>query len=98
MTKTLVAAPFRADHVGSLLRPDRIHQARKEFQEGALSPRELHDIETQEIKRIVDSSWEYFNRGRAMGEAEVHCRCIKRNLGIRRTEQSWVDRFMTHQR
>ena len=33
MTKTLVKAPFRADHVGSLLRPERIHKARKDFQE-----------------------------------------------------------------
>jgi 5-methyltetrahydropteroyltriglutamate--homocysteine methyltransferase len=58
MTKTLVAAPFRADHVGSLLRPERIHRARKEFQEGSLSSEELHSIETEEIKRIVDKQIE----------------------------------------
>jgi 5-methyltetrahydropteroyltriglutamate--homocysteine methyltransferase len=58
MTKTLVAAPFRADHVGSLLRSERVHQARKEFQEGSLSSQELHEIETEEIKRIVDKQIE----------------------------------------
>ena len=31
MTKTLVKAPFRADHVGSLLRPESLHKARKEL-------------------------------------------------------------------
>ncbi|WP_099353250.1 5-methyltetrahydropteroyltriglutamate--homocysteine S-methyltransferase [Fredinandcohnia onubensis] len=58
MTKTLVKAPFRADHVGSLLRPEVIHQARKDFQAGALSAQELHDIETVEIKKIVDKQIE----------------------------------------
>lgn len=58
MTKTAVKAPFRADHVGSLLRPERIHQARKNFQEGTVSKEELHQIETEEIKRIVDKQIE----------------------------------------
>ncbi|MFD1780608.1 5-methyltetrahydropteroyltriglutamate--homocysteine S-methyltransferase [Fredinandcohnia salidurans] len=58
MTKTLVKAPFRADHVGSLLRPEVIHQARKDFQTGAISAHELHDIETEEIKKIVDKQIE----------------------------------------
>ncbi|MBP2242131.1 methionine synthase II (cobalamin-independent) [Cytobacillus eiseniae] len=58
MTKTLVKAPFRADHVGSLLRPERIHQARKDFQAGILTAGELHEIETEEIKKIVDKQIE----------------------------------------
>ena len=58
MTKTLVKAPFRSDHVGSLLRPEVIHQARKDFQAGAISAQELHDIETEEIKKIVDKQIE----------------------------------------
>ncbi|PLR92653.1 5-methyltetrahydropteroyltriglutamate--homocysteine S-methyltransferase [Bacillus sp. T33-2] len=58
MTKTLVKAPFRADHVGSLLRPERIHKARKEFQEGHITPQQLHEIETEEIKKIVDKQIE----------------------------------------
>lgn len=58
MTKTLIKAPFKADHVGSLLRPERIHKARKDFKEGAISTSELRAIETEEIKRIVDKQIE----------------------------------------
>src|SRR5690606_26865832 len=58
MTKTLVKAPFRADHVGSLLRPERIHQARKDFQAGNITAQELHQIETEEITKIVDKQIE----------------------------------------
>lgn len=58
MTKTLVKAPFRADHVGSLLRPERIHQARKDFQKGNLTSQKLHEIETEEIIKIVDKQIE----------------------------------------
>ncbi|MBO1005997.1 5-methyltetrahydropteroyltriglutamate--homocysteine S-methyltransferase [Pseudogracilibacillus auburnensis] len=58
MTKTLIKAPFRADHVGSLLRPENLHQARKDFQEGNITAEQLYDIETEEIKRIVDKQIE----------------------------------------
>ncbi|MBD8069719.1 5-methyltetrahydropteroyltriglutamate--homocysteine S-methyltransferase [Bacillus sp. PS06] len=58
MTKTLVKAPFRADHVGSLLRPESIHKARKDFQQGTITAQELHAIETEEIKKIVDKQIE----------------------------------------
>ena len=58
MTKTLIKAPFRADHVGSLLRPARIHKARKDFQEGNITDQELHAIETEEIKKVVDKQIE----------------------------------------
>ena len=59
MTKTLTkTAPFRADHVGSLLRPESIHKARKEFEEGTITAEELYAIETEEIKHIVDKQIE----------------------------------------
>lgn len=50
--------PFKADHVGSLLRPESIHQARKDFKEGKISAEQLYDIETEEIKHIVDKQIE----------------------------------------
>lgn len=56
--KTVVNAPFKADHVGSLLRPDSIHQARKEFKEGIITAEQLREVETTEIKRIVDKQIE----------------------------------------
>lgn len=54
MSITLTKAPFRADHVGSLLRPENLQNARKEFKEGTITAEQLREVETQEIKRIVD--------------------------------------------
>jgi 5-methyltetrahydropteroyltriglutamate--homocysteine methyltransferase len=58
MSITLTKAPFRADHVGSLLRPDNLHQARKECKEGTITAEQLREVETTEIKRIVDKQIE----------------------------------------
>lgn len=57
-TKLKVNVPFRADHVGSFLRPEVLHQARQDFKEGNLSVDELHNLETKEIKRIIDKQLE----------------------------------------
>ena len=46
-------APFRAEVVGSFLRPDSIKEARKLHQSGFLSDDELRDIENDEIKKLV---------------------------------------------
>jgi 5-methyltetrahydropteroyltriglutamate--homocysteine methyltransferase len=45
--------PFRADHVGSLLRPPRLMQAREEFAAGRLSAEELRAIEDDAIRDVV---------------------------------------------
>ena len=45
--------PFRADHVGSLLRPPRLLQARKDFAEGRIDAAELRGIEDEEIRSVV---------------------------------------------
>lgn len=58
MPTTVKTAPFRADHVGSLLRPDNLHKARKEFTEGTITTEELREVETKEIKRVVDKQIE----------------------------------------
>jgi 5-methyltetrahydropteroyltriglutamate--homocysteine methyltransferase len=46
--------PFRADHVGSLLRPRRLLQARDDRAAGRISDAELHRIEDEEIRTIVE--------------------------------------------
>ncbi len=46
---TLTTAPFRADHVGSLLRPEAVHDARARFAAGALSGDALREIEDAAI-------------------------------------------------
>ena len=45
--------PFRADEVGSLLRPARIKEARARFEKGEISPGELRKIEDSEIEKVV---------------------------------------------
>jgi methionine synthase II (cobalamin-independent) len=45
--------PFRADHVGSLLRPARLLQAREAFKDGAIDDAELRGIEDEAIREVV---------------------------------------------
>ncbi|MGA8158512.1 MAG: cobalamin-independent methionine synthase II family protein [Rhodoplanes sp.] len=45
--------PFRADHVGSLLRTAPLKQARSRYEAGAISDAELRRIEDEEIKKII---------------------------------------------
>jgi 5-methyltetrahydropteroyltriglutamate--homocysteine methyltransferase len=45
--------PFRADHVGSLLRPQRLHQARDDFAQGRIKAADLRAVEDEEITRAV---------------------------------------------
>ena len=45
--------PFRADHVGSILRSEKIKAARKLREEGAITAEELTDREDEEIVKIV---------------------------------------------
>jgi 5-methyltetrahydropteroyltriglutamate--homocysteine methyltransferase len=44
--------PFRADHVGSLLRPPRLLQARDDYAAGRISAEELHAVEDQAIRDV----------------------------------------------
>src|SRR5690625_711265 len=54
----MTTAPFKADHVGSLLRPERIKQARSDYQSGTITYEQLREIETEEIKKVVDKQIE----------------------------------------
>lgn len=45
--------PFKADHVGSFLRPPEIHDARKKRQNGEISADELRAVEDEAIRGIV---------------------------------------------
>src|SRR6266699_3361467 len=48
-----MAPPFRADHVGSLLRPPDLLRARAEHQAGPTSAGELRRVEDQAIRDVV---------------------------------------------
>src|SRR5436190_179536 len=45
--------PFRADHVGSLLRPRRLLQAREDFAAGRISAADLRSVEDQAIPGAI---------------------------------------------
>lgn len=45
--------PFRADHVGSFLRPERLREARERFAAGGLPADDLHRIEDECIREVV---------------------------------------------
>lgn len=47
-------APFRADVVGSFLRPDAIKQARQQFAQGEINADQLRQIENEEIRQVVE--------------------------------------------
>src|SRR5262245_41192038 len=45
--------PFRADHVGSLLRPKAVHDARAKHAKGEINAAQLKEIEDREIARVI---------------------------------------------
>jgi 5-methyltetrahydropteroyltriglutamate--homocysteine methyltransferase len=45
--------PFRADHVGSLLRPAALKQARAKHEQGEITAEELKTIEDREIEAVI---------------------------------------------
>ncbi|GAA1219668.1 5-methyltetrahydropteroyltriglutamate--homocysteine S-methyltransferase [Prauserella alba] len=46
--------PFRADHVGSLLRPAVLHEARTQAAQGAITAEQLRAVEDEAIRGVVD--------------------------------------------
>jgi 5-methyltetrahydropteroyltriglutamate--homocysteine methyltransferase len=46
-------APFRADHVGSLLRPAALKEARAKREKGAITAAQLKEVEDREIEKVI---------------------------------------------
>jgi 5-methyltetrahydropteroyltriglutamate--homocysteine methyltransferase len=63
-----VNPPFRADHVGSLLRPQRLKEARERFQRSEISRDELRAIEDDAIREVVKKEEEIGLQGITDGE------------------------------
>ena len=51
-------APFRLDHVGSFLRPERLKEARANFSAGEITAEELERVENEEIIVLVEKEKE----------------------------------------
>jgi 5-methyltetrahydropteroyltriglutamate--homocysteine methyltransferase len=60
--------PFRADHVGSLLRSHEVLRARDDFQQGRISDAQLRAIEDAEIGKVVKMQEDLGLRGITDGE------------------------------
>ncbi|KZT30667.1 UROD/MetE-like protein [Neolentinus lepideus HHB14362 ss-1] len=58
MSRRRVNPPFRAEHVGSLLRPFELFQKRKQFEAGQCSIEELKAAEDSAIKAVVQMQQE----------------------------------------
>lgn len=51
-------APFRLDHVGSFLRPERLKEARAKFNDGKITAEELERVENEEIIALIEKEKE----------------------------------------
>jgi 5-methyltetrahydropteroyltriglutamate--homocysteine methyltransferase len=82
--------PFRADHVGSLLRPPELLQARSDHAAGRLSAEELRRIEDAAIRDVVRIQQEIGQQGVTDGEfrrGSWHMDFLYRIGGVARTDQ-----------
>src|SRR4051812_47807375 len=71
MTETAmhrIKPPFRADHVGSLLRPPALKEARAKRQRGEIGAEELKAIEDREIEQAIRKQEEVGLRSITDGE------------------------------
>jgi len=64
--------PFRADHIGSLKRPENLLAMRVKFDEGKATPEELRAVEDEAIKGIVEMQREAGIKAITDGEFRRH--------------------------
>jgi 5-methyltetrahydropteroyltriglutamate--homocysteine methyltransferase len=82
--------PFRADHVGSLLRPARLLAAREDHSDGRIGDDELHAVEDDAIRDVVRMQEEVGLQSATDGEfrrASWHMDFIYRLGGIARASE-----------
>ena len=88
--------PFRADHVGSLLRPRTLLQAREEAARGAISPDDLRAAEDAAIRDAVTMQEDIGLRSVTDGEfrrASWHMDFIYEIAGVEKAEQAMKSVF-----
>ncbi len=94
------APPFRADHVGSLLRPPELLKAREDFAEGRISHEDLRAAEDGAIRDAVEMQEDVGLQSATDGEfrrASWHMDFIYRLDGIDRAEDGMKVRFYNEQ-
>jgi 5-methyltetrahydropteroyltriglutamate--homocysteine methyltransferase len=88
--------PFRADHVGSLLRPPELLQAREDIEEGRIDADELRGIEDEAIRDVVRKQEEVGLRSATDGEfrrASWHMDFIYQLGGVTRAQDNLKVQF-----
>ncbi|MGH3246658.1 MAG: 5-methyltetrahydropteroyltriglutamate--homocysteine S-methyltransferase, partial [Trebonia sp.] len=88
--------PFRADHVGSLLRPAVLKQARGDAARGAISPDELRAAEDNAIRDAIKMQEDIGLRSVTDGEfrrASWHMDFIYEIAGVQKAEQAMKSVF-----
>ena len=88
--------PFRADHVGSLLRPQRLLQAREDFAADRISADELKQIEDDSVRDVVRMQEDVGLQSATDGEfrrASWHMDFIYALEGISKAEDDLVVHF-----
>jgi len=81
--------PFRADHVGSLLRPPELLRARADHGAGTLSAEQLRDIEDEAVRDVVRMQRDVGLRSATDGEfrrTSWHMDFIYQLGGVRRSD------------
>ena len=64
--------PFRAEHLGSLLRPQELLDVKIASEKGEVSQAELEKVEDKEIKDILATQLKLGYRGASDGEYRRH--------------------------
>jgi 5-methyltetrahydropteroyltriglutamate--homocysteine methyltransferase len=88
--------PYRADHVGSLLRPERLLKAREEHAAGSVSDDELKQVEDDSIRDVVRMQEEVGLQSATDGEfrrASWHMDFIYELEGVSKAEDDLVVHF-----
>ena len=93
--------PFRNDVVGSFLRPQVIHEARRNLEAGKITASELRQIEDEEIKKLVAKEIE--NGLHAVTDGEFrrtywHLDFLENLEGVEKVKaEEWSVHFKGHQ-
>jgi 5-methyltetrahydropteroyltriglutamate--homocysteine methyltransferase len=88
--------PFRADHVGSLLRPRALVQARHDFAAGRIDAVRLHAVEDEAIRDVIALQEDIGLRAATDGEfrrTSWHMDFIYQLGGVVRTDEEIVVKF-----
>jgi len=92
--------PFRADHVGSLLRPKKLREAREAFEKGTLPRAELTRVEDESVREVIKLQEDVGLKLATDGEfrrKEWHMDFLKQFANVKAVPSQIKVRFHTHE-